>query len=269
MWLSWLKDAALDTGYPVTEVAGWQNRGHGQMTAAVGVVGHHTGTPASAPGDYPTQNVVVNGRSDLAGPLCNLGLGRSGRIYIVAAGCAWHAGASAWAGFTDLNNKFVGIEAESSGNGDWSHAQLDAYPKLVGSLCSRMHIGVDRYCSHRSCAVPHGRKSDPTGIDDDWMRRGAAAFMHGGGNPPPPPPPPPPGSLPSVSYGQTSNYILRLQQFMVSHFPAYNTYQPTGYFGPATAAGMREFQRRTGITSDGRTIGPQTNAQLWKYGWRG
>lgn len=187
IWVPWLVDAARATGYPVIEVPGWQTRGHGAMRVLEGVVGHHTGTPASAGGDYPTRNVVTNGRSDLAGPLCNIGLGRSGTMYVVAAGCAWHAGASRHAGFTDLNDEYLGIEAESPGNA-WTPQQRDAYPKLVGSLLKHMSRPATRYVSHRGCAVPSGRKDDPLGIDDGWMQAQATAWMAGGGVPPAPTP---------------------------------------------------------------------------------
>lgn len=179
MYVPWLSDAARSTGYPVVEINGWRSRGHGGMRLVEGVVGHHTGTPDSAPGDYPSLGVVTNGRSDLAGPLCNLGLGRSGTIYVVAAGCAWHAGASAWAGFTDLNDEFLGIEAESAGTGGWTAAQRDCYPKLVGALLKYMSRGTDRYAGHKDVCLPHGRKPDPVGIDTVWLRGRAAAFESG------------------------------------------------------------------------------------------
>lgn len=181
IYVPWLVDAARSTGYPVVEVAGWRTRGHGGMRVVEGVVGHHTATASTAPGDYPSLGIVTNGRSDLAGPLCNLGLGRSGTIYVVAAGCAWHAGASAWGGFYDLNDEFLGIEAESAGTGVWTAQQLDAYPKLVGALLRYMSRGVDRYAGHKNVCLPAGRKIDPVGIDSAWLRTRAAAFMSGGG----------------------------------------------------------------------------------------
>ncbi|MFD5089307.1 N-acetylmuramoyl-L-alanine amidase [Amycolatopsis thailandensis] len=188
LYIPWLADAARSTGYPVVEIPGWRSRGHGGMRLVEGVVGHHTGTPRSAPGDYPSLNVVTNGRSNLLGPLCNLGLGKTGTIYVVAAGLAYHAGASRFVDsqgrvvFVDLNDEFVGIEAESDGSGTWSDAQLDCYPKLTGALLKYMTRGVERYVSHRTCAIPAGRKPDPTGISDGWMRQHAALAMAGGGS---------------------------------------------------------------------------------------
>lgn len=181
IFVPWLADAARSTGYRVVEIGGWRSRGHGAMRLVEGVGGHNTGTPDTAPGDYPSLNVVTNGRSDLAGPLCNLGLGRDGTIYVVAAGCAWHAGASAWAGFADLNDEFLGIEAESGGAGKWTAAQLDCYPKLVGALLKYMNRGTDRYAGHKDICLPKGRKVDPVGIDSAWMRSQAYKFMTGGG----------------------------------------------------------------------------------------
>lgn len=167
--LTWLADAARLTGYPVVEVPGWQQRGHGPMAGAEGAVLHHTAGPAS--GDYPSLGVVRDGRPDLAGPLAHLGLGRTGTIYVVAAGLCWHAGPSRWAGFSDLNSRFVGIEAESTGvrradgGWDWTPAQLDVLPRLVAALLRWMGRPADRCCAHRECAIPAGRKIDPAGID--------------------------------------------------------------------------------------------------------
>lgn len=85
---------------------------------------------------------------------------------------------------------------------------------------------------------------------------------------PPPPPSGGPDSIPSMTYGQSSDDVRRLQEFMTRVFAAYNCYIPTGYYGDATAAGLREFQRRTNVDGDGRTVGPQTKRQLWDHGYR-
>lgn len=180
IFVPWLADAARTTGYPVVEVAGWHTRGHGGFAGLEGIVGHHTGTAQTAAGDYPSLRIVRDGRSDLPGPLCNYGLGRNGTIYVVAAGVAWHAGVSAYAGFSNLNDKFLGVEAEHAGGIlPWTPAQLDCYPKLIGAALRYMSRPATRYCSHRTCALPAGRKPDPKSLDDAWMIRQAAAFMSG------------------------------------------------------------------------------------------
>jgi hypothetical protein len=98
---------------------------------------------------------------------------------VVAAGCAYHAGASRWAGFVDLNDEMLGIEAEDNGDGHWTAAMLDAYPRLVAALLTYMRRGVDRYISHRGCAVPPGRKPDPGGLSDQWMRDQVTRVLSG------------------------------------------------------------------------------------------
>ncbi len=54
---------------------------------------------------------------------------------------------------------------------------------------------------------------------------------------------------------------------MVSKFGAYNKYTPNGTFGPATHAGVAEFQRRVGLGPDG-IVGPMTNKRLFEHGYR-
>jgi hypothetical protein len=184
IFVPWLVDAArmaaAGTGKSVIVSPGWQSRGHGGLRVVEVVVGHHTATPESAPGDYPSLNVVRNGRAGLSGPLAQYGLGRSGNIYVIAAGVSHHAGASAYAGFVDLNDESLGIEAEDSGDGRWTADALFMYPRLVGACLLFMRRDFNRYASHRTVAVPRGRKPDPAGISDDWMRQQAAVFLQGG-----------------------------------------------------------------------------------------
>lgn len=186
IWIPWLVDAArmavAGTGKQVIVSPGWQGRGHGGGLRALEIViSHHTGTPERAPGDYPSLRVVRDGRAGLPGPLAQYGLGRSGNVYVIAAGLCYHAGASAYAGFVDLNDESIAIEAEDSGDGRWTHEQLHMYPRLVGACLHFMRRGTDRSASHRTVARPAGRKPDPAGISDDWMRQHATAFLSGQG----------------------------------------------------------------------------------------
>lgn len=158
-YIPWLADASRLTGYPVVEVAGWQQRGHGGMRVVEGIVNHHT---ADGPnGNYPSLNIVRSGRAGLRGPLSHLGLGRDGTIFVIAAGLSYHAGASTWANFRDLNDEFIGIEAESVGTrDDWSGHQRDCYPRLNAALLYYMKRKADRVCAHKECCIPKGRKVD-------------------------------------------------------------------------------------------------------------
>lgn len=175
-YVPWLADAARMTGYPVVEVGGWRTRGHGGMRVVDGVVPHHTADGST--GDYPSLRIVRDGRAGLAGPLSQFGLGRTGTIYVIAAGQSWHAGASAWAGFWDLNDEFLGIEAESVGTrNDWTAAQRDCYPRLCAALLHFMRRGVDRLGAHKEVCRPQGRKIDPAYWDMDGMRAEVGRYL--------------------------------------------------------------------------------------------
>jgi hypothetical protein len=172
--------AARRFGLAVEVVPGAEVRGSSAFAPVV-FVGHHTAGPRS--GTRPSLQVVVDGRADLAGPLCNWYLDRDGVCVIVATGVANHAGAGGYRGVTG-NSRAQGCEAESAGAGDdWTPRQLWAYPRVVAAgltLMSGGPAGPDAYCSHRTWAPT--RKIDPAGISDDWMRAQVAAVM---GNPTP------------------------------------------------------------------------------------
>ncbi|CAF3060211.1 unnamed protein product, partial [Rotaria sp. Silwood2] len=73
----------------VVEVDGWKTRGHGEMNSVKSIILHHTAGPAT--GDFPSLNIVRDGRPDLTGPLAQLGLGRTGSWDGIAAGRCCHA----------------------------------------------------------------------------------------------------------------------------------------------------------------------------------
>lgn len=160
-YLTDLADAVRRSGLPVVEVAGWRSRGHGPMTSVKGTVCHWTATPdTTRPGeDYPSLTIVRDGRAGLPGPLCNLGLGRGGTVYVVAAGLAYHAGAGYWPGIGSTGNaNLIGIEAEEGGDGSWTVAMLDAYPRLCAALTVHYGYPLDRNIGHHEWAP--GRKPD-------------------------------------------------------------------------------------------------------------
>jgi hypothetical protein len=157
-----LTTIAKRTGFPVK--AAWV-AGHGAMGDVAGVMLHHTATKDSIPGDFPTLGVVTKGRPGLAGPLCNFGLGRSGTIYLVTEGRAFHAGVGAYKGITTGNSRFLGIEAENGGTGNpWPAVQLDAYQRLVASILFSLGRNTDWDIRHALWALPEGRKVDAKGF---------------------------------------------------------------------------------------------------------
>lgn len=117
-------------GLVVTEVAGWKERGSSSFNPA-GSVNHHTAGPRA--GSAPSLGIVINGRSDLPGPLCNVYGPReeSRRIYLVAAGRANHAGRGGWAGRAG-NSSVLGLEEEHTGTAEepLSSVRLDRMARV-------------------------------------------------------------------------------------------------------------------------------------------
>src|SRR6184192_3725641 len=128
--LTWMADCLRSAGLPVQEIPGWQARSHGGFagpgdgSGVLGVLCHHTAGAAFGDGTwgatqvagYPSLRVVVDGRPGLDGPLCNLGLARTGAWVVVAAGTAWHAGTGSapWCPADQGNSHLIGVEAEST-----------------------------------------------------------------------------------------------------------------------------------------------------------
>jgi len=113
------------------------------MGEVQGVMLHHTATPASAKGDYPSLRVVTRGHGTLKGLLCNFGLGRSGTIYLVTEGRAFHAGKGHYKGITSGNSSLLGIEGEHPGTKTpWPEQQFDPYCRLVASVLHAPSAGT-------------------------------------------------------------------------------------------------------------------------------
>ncbi|HEV7660336.1 MAG TPA: N-acetylmuramoyl-L-alanine amidase [Allosphingosinicella sp.] len=254
--LSWLAQVLKDAGLKVAEQPGWQSRGRGAMGNVKGVICHHTAGPKS--GIMPSLTVVTNGRPGLDGPLAQLGLGRDGTWFVIAAGRANHAGAGAWKGITAGNMSFIGIEAENQGipADPWPAAQVDSYAKGCAALLKKLGAGVDMCIGHKEWAPR--RKIDPS-FDMKAFRDKVAAIMAGGAvSPPAPAPAPgpapapaPAGGRPTLRLGARGDAVKIVQAKVGVH--------DDGIFGPATDAAVRVFQRSHGLDPDG-IVGPAS----WK-----
>lgn len=116
---------AAASGRSVHYQAGYENRGNGQTAAYEVTDVHHTAT-ASANANL---GVLINGRSDLSGPLTNFCTWDNGDVGVIAAHPANHAGASGGyntkpAPITSNFNKFsIGNEIIYPGNVPMSAAQ--------------------------------------------------------------------------------------------------------------------------------------------------
>lgn len=173
MMLTDLAAVCRKAGLKVQEVDGWRRRGHGNFAAVTAIVCHHTAGPAS--GNMPSLGVVTNGRPGLDGPLCNLGLGRDGTVYVVAAGVAWHAGVVTQTTFDNWHA--IGIEAEATGVNRWPDAQMDAYARLCKALAAHYKVPLRHILGHKEVCKPAGRKIDPNFSMSDFRARIANARL--------------------------------------------------------------------------------------------
>jgi peptidoglycan hydrolase-like protein with peptidoglycan-binding domain len=252
--LIWLPDVLKRAGLKVAPVPGWEERGRGDVGPIFGVICHHTAGGLN--GNMPSLGVIRDGREDLHGPLSQLGLGRDGTYYVIAAGRCNHAGPGTWNQRTHGNANFIGIEAENTGlsnDSPWPAVQLDAYARGVAAILKHLELDAQCCAGHREFALPRGRKSDPSFdmitfrktvarlIDDQTEPVLIAAVEPPGGTNPPRP------TLRRVC----KNDFVKLWQEKLK-LPVVD-----GEFGPKTEAAVREFQRTQGLVPDG-IVGPKT-----------
>lgn len=177
-------------GLRVVECSGWTTRGSSDFNPR-GSVNHHTAGPAS--GATPSLNTCINGRPDLAGPLCNVMQSRepdgNDIAYVVAAGRANHAGEGGWRGLSG-NSSVWGLEIEHTGTSPLSQGRQ----QIAAAIHAAMYGGnVDYVCQHYEWTT---RKIDAaTGVDGNAFRNMVAA---GGAPPEPPTPKPPPWRRPYI-----------------------------------------------------------------------
>ena len=253
--LTWLPGVLKDAGLKVAEVDGWESRGRGEIGPLVGGICHHTAGPKA--GNMPSLNTLLNGRSDLPGPLSQLGLGRDGTFYVIAAGKCNHAGPGAWKGTTTGNTSFVGIEAENTGGADdaWPAVQMEAYRRGVAAVLRQIGRPADFCAGHKEYALPSGRKSDPS-FDMDAFRSGVAAILDGASPLPVLIPAVEPSPQPGGEPGRTTLRRVATGP-LVKQLQTKIGIEADGFFGPQTEARVRAFQRDHGLVPDG-IVGPKT-----------
>lgn len=176
MRVPWLAQVLRDAGLPVYEDPGWKGRGR-ELTTVNGVVWHHTAT-GTRWADGHVLALLRHGRSDLAGPLSQLGLERDGTWVCIADGRANHNGYGKW------GNQSIGVEAYNDGIGErWPSVQVDSYHLGTAAICRHLGMGADRVLGHRE--TDPRRKIDPTGIDMVDARRRVHLLLSGSPKPPP------------------------------------------------------------------------------------
>jgi peptidoglycan hydrolase-like protein with peptidoglycan-binding domain len=257
--LTWLPDVLKGAGLKVALKDGWEARGR-EVGPIVGVICHHTAGPKT--GNMPSLNTLIDGRPGLPGPLAQLGLGRDGTYYVIAAGKANHAGAGSWQGVTTGNTSFIGIEGENTGLDNdlpWPEVQMDAYRRGVAAILKHIGRGAEFCAGHKEYALPKGRKPDPR-FDMNAFRSSVAAIISGAAAATkpipvaePPARPGAPTGRPTLRRGATGDLVKKIQ--------AKVGVTAGGNFGPKTEAALRAFQRAHGLVPDG-IVGPKTWAAL-------
>jgi hypothetical protein len=196
-------------GVEIVEVDGWRTRERAGSFNPVGVLNHHTASRAR-PGDpVPSLAVVRDGRAGLAGPLCNLLVGRDAVVRVISDGRANDSGrgsskvlarvrrgepplgdaaALGLSDDTDGNPWFVDVEVENDGVGEpYPDDVLRTLFCLDAALCRAYGWSADRCLMHREWTR---RK-----VDMSWrgaLRPAVAAVLHSG----PPAPPRPAATFP-------------------------------------------------------------------------
>lgn len=161
-------------GIPWTE----HNRnGHGSFSDVHGVMIHHTGDDATDDADF---RVLWNGRSDLPGPLCHVGIRDNGTVELISSGRANHAGIGdavvldrviaenygdappkPRSDSVDGNANFYGAELMYSGSHAPTDAQLRSAVSWAACLCDFHGWNEKSVIGHKEWTR---RKVDPGGI---------------------------------------------------------------------------------------------------------
>lgn len=191
MLLRNLAHVLRSAGLTVVEVPGWQTRGYnGQDIQGVrGILWHHTVGPRAsfATQNMPSLGVLTNGRPGLAGPLSQLGLGRDGTVYVVAAGLCNHAGKGQLPNIpANMGNHYlIGVEMESSGVApwDWTPDQIRVAPHVGAALekAYLMHLPPAQRLQESHAAYSSEGKIDPAGWPGgmDGLRASINAVLDG------------------------------------------------------------------------------------------
>lgn len=155
-------------GVRVVRTPGCESRGNGSAWAFIeGIVNHHT---AGGNNIYLDQ-ILVDGRWDLSGPLCNYAITYDGDLFIVAEGPANHAGASGgWdtapmPRTNDFNRRVLGVEVQYKGTEPMSPEQWRTLAVL--NYCSMKVLGFNdfvRIKNHNGTSV-QGKVDMGKGLD--------------------------------------------------------------------------------------------------------
>jgi N-acetylmuramoyl-L-alanine amidase len=131
-----IADRYVATGGIAVFTNGWAGRGNGMASQYEAGVFHHT----AGGNNVNIDQILINGRSDLPGPLCNFCIMYDGDLGVIAAHPANHAGASGgWDTAplqrTNLFNKLtIGTEIQYKGTEPMAPVQYESAKRLANAI---------------------------------------------------------------------------------------------------------------------------------------
>ncbi|MGQ7793555.1 peptidoglycan recognition protein family protein [Faunimonas sp. B44] len=171
-----------------------------------------------------------------SGVSCHFFVFEDGRIVqlVPESRRAWHAGASRWAGESDVNSRSIGIEVANPGHDGGSppfpERQIEALTALCRTLVGRHPIPPRKVLAHSDVAP--GRKLDP-GERFPWAHLAAAGIGHWCE-------PAPIDGGPALGPGATGAAVERLQALLALYGYGIGV---TGAYDARTEAVVAAFQR--------------------------
>ena len=129
---TWLPAQLKKWGVRYKIVEGFADRGRPLSAGKFdpnGSLTHHSGATSSEAKPAPGLSTLINGRSDLKGPLCQVATDYNGVVYLIAAGRANHAGktrATMGNPAGDGNAMYIGNEVMTNGTQKMPAAQYEA-----------------------------------------------------------------------------------------------------------------------------------------------
>jgi peptidoglycan hydrolase-like protein with peptidoglycan-binding domain len=257
---TWLPAQLTKWGVRYKIVEGFADRGRPLSAGKFdpnGSLTHHTGSTSSAAKPNPSLSTLINGRSDLKGPLSQVATDYTGLVYLIAAGRANHAGAArATMGNPagDGNAMYIGNEVMTNGLQEMPAAQYEATVLFAAAVADYFGQTNAAKAGLHATTSKSGKwdlgagngKVEPYSITK--FRADVNTRLKAG----------PPGRSDSLRNGDRGAEVIALQKLLIA---AGQNIVADGSFGPATEAALRAFQKSKGLTVDG-IAWPSTIAAL-------
>ena len=162
--------AGCATQAPRNPIAQWHGSPNFDARAPQAIVLHHTHMDSARAALRTLQTRNPQGRVS-----AHYLIGRDGTLYQLVSEDhrAWHAGASRWGGWRDLNSASIGIELDNNGAEPFSAPLVDTLIALLEDISGRHGIPTHAVLAHGDIAP--GRKQDPSALFP-WQRLADAGF---------------------------------------------------------------------------------------------